>query len=136
VSELPAIASRLDGELGLVFESAQDGVAILRLDPTPLAVVDDDDPPYLHGGTLTTCIDTASWYAVTSAAGGVWLVSGLHLDALRLARPEPHRVTARNVKVGRTLAVVDVEIAPADDLDRVVAVGRATLARVGPSTGR
>jgi acyl-coenzyme A thioesterase PaaI-like protein len=56
-------------------------------------------------------------------------VVGLQLEALRLARDEPHLVTARCIRAGRTRAVVDVEIAPESDPSRIVAVGRASLAR-------
>jgi uncharacterized protein (TIGR00369 family) len=128
VEELPAVASPLDAALGLTLEAAADGVARLRLEPGPEAVV-DDPAPYLHGGALATCVDTAAWYAAASAAPGEWLVSSLALDALRLARPEPHAVVARCRRAGRTLAVVDVEIAPVSEPGRLVAVGRATLVR-------
>jgi uncharacterized protein (TIGR00369 family) len=125
----PAIASPLDGGLGHVLVEALDGVATLRLTPTALAI-GSEEPAFLHGGTLCTCVDTAAWYAACSASEGEWVVSGLSAEFLRPARVEDHRVTARCRRAGRTLAVVDVEIAPWDDPERVVAVGRATLIRV------
>jgi acyl-coenzyme A thioesterase PaaI-like protein len=128
MSALPPVASALDGAIGLTLEQARGGTATLRLDPGPAAVVEDESP-FLHGGALATCVDTAAWYAAESASPGGWVVSSLHLDALRLARPEPHRVLARCLRAGRTLAVVDVEIAPAGETARIVAVGRATLVR-------
>jgi uncharacterized protein (TIGR00369 family) len=124
---LPPVASALDAAVGLRLESAEDGRALLRLEPGDVAVV-ADDPPFLHGGALATCVDTAAWYAAESASPGGWVVAGLQLDALRLARPGPHRVVARCLRAGRTLAVVDVEISAADE-ERPVAVGRVTLAR-------
>ena len=127
--ELPPVASKLDGALGLTLEGAEDGVANLRLDPGEVAVVEEDKREYLHGGTLATCIDTAAWYAAASASPGDWLVTGLQLEALRLARPEPHSVIARCVRAGRTRAVVDVEIASDSDPERVVTVGRVSLLR-------
>ncbi len=127
--ELPPVASKLDGEIGLTLESADDGVVTLRLEPGELAVVEEEEREYLHGGALATCIDTAAWYAATSASGADWIVAGLQLDALRLARSEPHRVVARCLRAGRTLAVVDVEIASEMDPARIVAVGRVSLAR-------
>lgn len=125
----PPVASPLDGALGLTLDHAADGVAQLTFAPTPLATVEDDRVDFLHGGALATCIDTASWYAAASASPGEWVVSSLQLDALRLARREPHRVTARCLKAGRTLAVVDVEIVSLGESPGAVAVGRATLAR-------
>ena len=127
--DLPPVASRLDGAIGLTLESAEDGVVTLRLEPGAVGVVEEDERTYLHGGTLATCVDTAAWYAAASASEGDWLVTGLQLEALRLARSEAHRVIARCVRAGRTRAVVDVEIAPDVDPERIVAVGRASLAR-------
>ena len=129
MSSAPEIASPLDGALGHVLVEVADGVATLRLTPTPLAV-GSEEPPFLHGGTLSTCIDTAAWYAACSAAGGDWVVSGLAADFLRPARIEAHRVVAHCRRAGRTVAVVDVEITPWDEPERVVALGRATLSRV------
>ena len=127
--ELPPVASKLDGEIGLTLESADDGVVTLRLEPGELAVVEEEEREYLHGGALATCIDTAAWYAAASASSADWIVAGLQLDALRLARSEPHRVVARCLRAGRTLAVVDVEIASEVEPERIVAVGRVSLAR-------
>lgn len=127
--ELPPVASKLDGAVGLMLESAEGGVATLLLEPGELTVVKEDEREYLHGGALATCIDTAAWYAAASASPGDWLVSGLQLDALRLARPEPHRIVARCIRAGRTRAVVDVEIASSSEPQRVVTVGRVSLTR-------
>jgi uncharacterized protein (TIGR00369 family) len=127
--ELPPVASKLDGEIGLTLESADDGVVTLRLEPGEVAVVEEEEREYLHGGALATCIDTAAWYAAASASAADWIAAGLQLDALRLARREPHRVLARCLRAGRTLAVVDVEIASERDPARIVAVGRVSLAR-------
>ena len=121
--------SALDDGIGLVLEEAAAGVAVLLLEPASLAVVDDEGPPFLHGGALATCVDTAAWYATESASPGSWVVSSLTLDCLRLARAEPHFVRATCRKAGRTLAVADVEIVAVSDPSRVVALGRATLAR-------
>jgi uncharacterized protein (TIGR00369 family) len=127
--DLPPVASKLDGAIGLTLESAEDGVVTLRLEPGAVGVVEEAERTYLHGGTLATCVDTAAWYAAASASEGDWLVTGLQLEALRLARSEAHRVIARCVRAGRTRAVVDVEIASDVDPERIVAVGRASLAR-------
>jgi uncharacterized protein (TIGR00369 family) len=128
---LPEIASKLDQAIGLTLQSADDGAVTLRLVPGELAVVTEENVQYLHGGVLATCIVTAAWYAAESAAPGDadWVVSGLHFEALRLARDEPHFVTARCVRAGRTRAVVDVEIAAESDQERVLTIGRVSLAR-------
>ena len=120
--------SLLDDGIGLVLESAADGQATLLLDPAGLAVVDDQEPSFIHGGALATCVDTAAWYAAESASPGSWVVSSLRLDCLRLARAEQHVVRATCRRAGRTLAVADVEIAVVGAPDRIVALGRVTLA--------
>ena len=128
--DLPTVASKLDEALGLTLASAENEVVTLRLEPREVGVVEDDELNYLHGGTLATCVDTAAWYAAASASQSEdWLVVGLQLEALRLARDEPHQVTGRCIRAGRTRAVVDVEIASERDPSRIVAVGRASLAR-------
>jgi acyl-coenzyme A thioesterase PaaI-like protein len=136
---LPEIASKLDEAIGLTLVSASDGNVTLRLDPGELAVVTDDDLTYLHGGALATCIDTAAWYAAESAApseGAEWVVATLHMEGLRLAGDEPHSVSARCLRAGRSRAVVDVEIAPQADPGRVLTVGRVSLARApSPAAG-
>jgi uncharacterized protein (TIGR00369 family) len=130
-AELLALApARLDAAIGLSLHGFEDGAAVLRLDPPALAV-GSDDPEYLHGGALATCVDTAAWYAVVLEREGDWVLVDLRCDFLRLAAREPHRVEARCLRAGRTLALADVHIAPWDRPERAVAVGRAQLARVG-----
>jgi len=121
---------RLDAAIGLVPEDAADGRAVFRLEPSATAIV-DGEAAFLHGGALATCVDTAAYAAVASAHGDDWVVVNLRVDFLRLARPQPHRVVATVRRAGRRLAVADVEIAPGDELDRPVALGRVTLARAG-----
>jgi uncharacterized protein (TIGR00369 family) len=119
----------LDAALGLVAIALDDEGVTLRLDPSAAAVGGDEPRPFLHGGTLATCVDTAAWYAIANASPGNWLAVDLRCDFLRLASPVPHRVRARCLRAGRTLAVADVEITPWDDPEHLVAVGRAQFAR-------
>ena len=128
-AELLALApSRLDAALGLALHGFEDGAAVLRFDPPELAV-GSDEPEYLHGGALATCVDTAAWFAVVHARAGAWVMIDMRCDFLRMAAREPHRVEARCLRAGRTLAVADVGIAPWDDPGRTVATGRAQLFR-------
>ncbi len=121
--------SPLDAAIGLVaVELLADGV-VLRLDPPPVALGGEEPRPFLHGGTLATCVDTAGWYALEHASPGAWIAVDLRCDFLRLAAPEPHRVVGRVVSVGRTLATADVEITAWDNPERLVAVGRARFIR-------
>jgi uncharacterized protein (TIGR00369 family) len=132
-AELRALApAPLDAALGLTLHGFGDGAAVLRLDPPSLAAVGDtaNPPEYLHGGALATCVDTAAWYAVVWDREGDWVMADLRCDFLRMAAREPHRVEARCLRAGRTLALADVRIAPWDQPERLVAVGRAQLARI------
>jgi uncharacterized protein (TIGR00369 family) len=129
-AELHALApAPLDAALGLALHGFEDGAAVLRLEPPELAVA-GEEPEYLHGGALTTCVDTAAWYAVVHEREGDWVMVDLRCDFLRMAAREPHRVEARCLRAGRTLALADVHIAPWDRPARAVAVGRAQLARI------
>lgn len=119
----------LDAAIGLVAVELLADAVVLRLDPSAAALGGDEPRPFLHGGTLATCVDTAGWYAVAHASPGDWLAVDLRCDFLRLAPPVPHRVVARCLRAGRTLATADVEIAPWDDPGTLVAVGRARYAR-------
>lgn len=129
-AELHALApAALDAALGLTLHGFEEGAAVLRLEPPWLAVA-GEDPEYLHGGALATCVDTAAWYAVVHEREGDWVMVDLRCDFLRMAVREPHRVEARCLRAGRTLALADVHIAPWDEPGRAVAVGRAQLARI------
>ena len=121
--------SPLDASIGLVAVELRDDSVVLRLDPSAAALGGDEPQPFLHGGTLATCVDTAGWYALEHVSPGSWLAVDLRCDFLRLAAPTPHRVVARCLSVGRTLGTADVEITPWDQPDRLVAVGRARYIR-------
>jgi uncharacterized protein (TIGR00369 family) len=123
-------AAPLDAALRLTREADDDGWAVLRLDPQPLAMSGDESVPYVHGGALASCVDTAGWEAVVAVTPGSWVATDLRVDFLRLAQQEPHRVRAQARKVGRRQAVADVEITPWDRPDRPVALGRAAYTRV------
>lgn len=121
----------LDAAIGLVAVELLADAVVLRLDPAAAALGGNDPRPFLHGGTLATCVDTAGWYAVAHTVPGNWIAVDLRCDFLRLAHPVPHRVTARCLRAGRTLATADVEITPWDDPGMLVAVGRARYALPG-----
>ena len=86
--------------------------------------------PEIHGGILAMLADIAG-HAVVAARlrHGVPTVD-LRIDYLRMAQGAFLSAYATPVKVGRTLAVVDIRIT--DDQARLVAVGRGTyLTREG-----
>lgn len=122
-------ASPLDAAIGLDAVELHDDRVVLRLDARPSAIGGSEPRPFLHGGALATCVDTAGWFAVTHASAGAWVAVDIRCDYLQLAAPSPHRVVARCLRFGRTLAIADVEISPWDEPDRLVAVGRARYMR-------
>ncbi|MEO8106154.1 MAG: PaaI family thioesterase [Actinomycetes bacterium] len=123
-------AAPLDAALGLT-RAPDDGVAaVLRLDPSPIAVGATDPVTYLHGGALATCVDTAAWEAIVRISDDAWVVADMRMDFLRLARNEPHRIWSTARKIGRAQAVVDVEITAWDEPSRLVPLGRVMLAKV------
>lgn len=124
-------AAPLDAALGLTRAPDDGTAAVLRLDPAPLAVGASEPVEYLHGGVLATCVDTAAWEAVVRVSNDTWVVADMRIDFVKLARNEPHRVSATARKIGRAQAVADVEITSWDDPSRLVALGRVLLAKVG-----
>jgi uncharacterized protein (TIGR00369 family) len=103
--------------------------AELRFDPTSITRGNEDEPVWLHGGAIAVCVESASWEAIVRLADGEWVAVDMRVDFLRPARDAPHRVRATARRVGRRLAVADVEITPWNEPDRPVALGRAVYAR-------
>ena len=102
--------SPLDAAIGLALVELLDDAVVLRLDPPETALGGEDPRPFLHGGALATCVDTAGWYAVEHASPTGWLAIDLRADFIRLAAPVPHRIVGRCLAAGRSLGVADVEI--------------------------
>jgi uncharacterized protein (TIGR00369 family) len=123
-------AAPLDAALGLTRAPDDGDWAVLRLEPSDIAVGATDPVTYLHGGALATCVDTAAWEAIARVSGETWVIADMRLDFMRLARHETHRVRSVARKIGRAQAVADVEISAWDDATRVVALGRVLLAKV------
>lgn len=77
-----------------------------------------------HGGPVASFIDTVGDFAVAVAVGGGVPTMNFRVDYLRPSsgRMLTGRATAR--RVGRTVAVVDVDVT--DDQGRLTAIGRGT----------
>lgn len=106
---------KVDAELGQVQLRAPLGNAALRSDGAEQA----------HGGVLATLIDSAATFAACVAARRSVPTAALHVDFLRPAGGPDLVATANVRKLGRTAAVVDVEVISGGKL---VALGRAALA--------
>jgi 1,4-dihydroxy-2-naphthoyl-CoA hydrolase len=92
--------------------------------------VDGNTQPFglLHGGGTAALIETIGSYGTALAAGPDSLPVGIELNVNHLHSVRTGHITATGVPlhVGRTIAVWDVRVH--DDEDRLIAVGRLTLA--------
>lgn len=104
--------------LGIRGESAEPGHAVLVL-PVRGDFVGDPRRPALHGGVLSSLIDTAGGVAAWSALGGGESVStvDLRVDFLEPARLSgPLRAEARLVRRGNRVCHVRVAVTQDDTL--------------------
>ena len=83
----------------------------------------------LSGPTMMMLADTAAWMAILSQIGPVLLAvtTSLHIDFLRKPALRDVMARARILKLGRKLAVVDVEIFSRGETD-LVAKAQVTYA--------
>lgn len=82
----------------------------------------DPDRPGIHGGIVAALADIAGHAAVAAKLRHGVPTIDIRVDFLRMAAGEFLLASAILVKLGRTIAVVDIRIA--DDGARLVAVGR------------
>ena len=80
--------------------------------------------PEIHGGVTAALIDIAGDYALAIQMGDLVPTIDLRIDYLRMAVETELIATARAVKMGRALGIVDVEVQDKDG--RFVAIGRGT----------
>jgi len=75
-----------------------------------------------HGGALAGLIDTAGDFALALGLGAPVPTINFRVDYLRPATTPRLTATARVRRTGRTVAVVDIDLADAEG--RLVAIGR------------
>lgn len=111
--------------LGLELRACADGYARIAL-PFRQDLVGDPFRPAIHGGVLSTLIDTAGGAAVWSRIGPEDRIStvDLRVDYLRPGALSDLVCEARVIRLGNRVAAVDAT-AHHGDPDRPVAVGRA-----------
>jgi uncharacterized protein (TIGR00369 family) len=107
--------------LGLQLVRYEDGMVEIVM-PFREEFLRDDDSDWLHGGIIASLIDIAGDYAIYSRTAGDVPTVDLRVDYLRPAKRGRLTAIGRIVKVGRRVAVADVEVR--DEQDQVVAVGR------------
>lgn len=79
-----------------------------------------------HGGPIATIVDTVGDYALVMLLGRPLPTVGFSVDYLRPAIRTALIVTARVRRAGRTVGVVDIDVA--NEAGALVAIGRATYA--------
>ncbi len=108
-------------KMQVVSMDTKKGEVILRL-PFRSEFTRSVDSPQIHGGITSAFIDIAGDYALVALLGHGVPTINLRIDYLRMAENTDLVATARVVKAGRTIGVVDVEVV--DEQGRVVALGR------------
>lgn len=84
----------------------------------------------IHGGIIAALIDTAGDLAIAVKVGAAVPTADMRVDYLRPLSGDRIHAIATARKVGRTLAIADIELF--DAADRLCAIGRATyLAKAG-----
>ncbi|HEX9103588.1 MAG TPA: PaaI family thioesterase [Polyangia bacterium] len=113
--------------LGISVDDATEGHVVLRL-PYRAELIGDASRPALHGGVISTLIDTAGGFAVwTQLAGIEDRVStiDLRVDYLAPGAPEALLAEATIIRVGNRVGVVDVRCWQPSQPARTVATGKA-----------
>jgi uncharacterized protein (TIGR00369 family) len=115
--------------LGLRVLSSEKGRVEIGL-PFREEFLRQDGSDWLHGGVVSALIDIAGDYAVITETGTGVPTIDLRVDYLRPARRGDLTAVARTLRVGRTVAVADVEVRDAAGI--LVAVGRGCYASPRP----
>jgi uncharacterized protein (TIGR00369 family) len=102
--------------------AAPDAVVIRMPFHEDLIAGGDEVSRYVHGGAIASLIDIAGTFAVIAAAGRDAVTVDLRVDYLRPVTSGSLAATARPVRVGRSLAVADIQVAGEDGA--IVAIGR------------
>ncbi|HXW54251.1 MAG TPA: PaaI family thioesterase [Candidatus Cybelea sp.] len=111
--------------LGLKLLHWEDGLVEIVM-PFREEFLREDGSDWLHGGIVASLIDIAGDYAVYSRTGGDVPTVDLRVDYLRPTKRGYLTAIGRAVKVGRRVAVADIEVR--DEQGQVVAVGRGVYA--------
>jgi len=112
--------------LGIRVTDARDGYARLELPYRP-EFIGDASRPALHGGVISTLVDTCGGFAVWTQLTVEDRVStiDLRVDYLAPGAPEPLVAEGTVVRVGNRVGVVDVRCWQPSNPTRTVATGKA-----------
>lgn len=111
--------------LGITIAEAQQGYVRLQLPFRP-ELIGDASRPALHGGVISTLIDTCGGFAVWTQISLEDRVStiDLRVDYLAPGAPEALVADGRVVRVGNRVGVVDVRCWQPSAPERTVATGK------------
>ena len=99
------------------------GEVVLRLPFRP-EFQRSPERPEVHGGITSALIDLAGDYALVARLGYGVPTINLRVDYLSMAVDTDLTATARIVRAGRTIGVVDIEVT--DQSGKLIAIGRGT----------
>lgn len=116
------------GSIGLIAEYADDGQFVLRGE---LGVAHANWPggEIVHGGVISSILDTAATLMLIAGTGNVWATVSLTADYLRPTSLGPVTCTARMLRQGRRLAWAAAELR--DHRGGASAIARVLLAATG-----
>lgn len=98
--------------------------------PFSTAAARDDTSQQFHGGAIASLIDIAGDFALIAVLGYGVPTINFRVDYLRAAKAPWLLATAQVQRAGKSVGVVDISVADADD--NVVALGRGCYStRVG-----
>jgi uncharacterized protein (TIGR00369 family) len=111
--------------LGIAIDEARQGFVRLSLPYRP-EYIGDASRPALHGGVISTLIDTCGGFAVWTQLSIEDRVStiDLRVDYLAPGAPEPLFAEGTVVRVGNRVGVVDIRCWQASAPSRTVATGK------------
>jgi uncharacterized protein (TIGR00369 family) len=111
--------------LGLAVDGVSEGALTLRMPLAP-TLLRGGDIAQFHGGPIASLIDTVGDFVVALDAGRVVPTVNFRVDYLRPATGAALRGVGRLRRLGKSLAVVDIDVL--DDEGRLCALGRACYA--------
>jgi uncharacterized protein (TIGR00369 family) len=111
--------------LGIQLTSAEEGWVRLEL-PFRDELIGDASRPALHGGVISTIIDTCGGFAVFTCLPFGEKVStiDLRVDYLSPGKPELLAAEGKVVRVGNRVGVVDVKCFHPSLPDKIIATGK------------
>jgi len=117
---------RFNKFLGIKLLELKRGYALMEL-PFREDFIGDPFRPALHGGVITSLVDTCGGAAVWSAADAMDRVStvDLRIDYLRPGPLEDLRCEATVLRIGNRVGVTEMKVYAKTDPERIIASGKA-----------